>query len=679
MTVEGPESGMAQAQTTKASSRVFISYASQDTTVAGAVVEALERDGVACWIAPRDVRAGALYADAIVRAISDAEALVLVLSSSSIASAHVGKEVERASSKRRPLIALRIDDAPLSPALEYFLSESHWVDARAGGMDAALAKLIAAIREPDRTAPGIVPAATPATSAATVSARSPKSRRKRILLVAGTAVVTVALAALLADKFWPSTRGSAQRPGAAANYVVSEKSIAVLPFTDMSEKKDQEYFSDGLSEELIDMLTKIPDLRVPARTSSFYFKGKSEDIPTIARRLMVAHVLEGSVRKSGDHLRVTAQLIRADSGFHIWSETYDRQLDDVFKLQDEIATAVVSALKLKLAAMPSAKDRQTSNPDAYDQYLIGRQLLSGGNWEVDRSAAEAFQRAVDLDPNYALAWAGLAKASFWADLSAWGLTESTAEHIAALQNVRATADKAVALAPDLAAGYMTRGFTRSLGQYDYEGAGEDIRRALVLEPENSDALFTYADAVLMPTGRLDEAATAVEKALKSDPLNAVYWRLLGLLEVFRGDYRAARAALKRSLEINPLQSDTAAYVAYSFLLEGQPAIARRESERAAVEGYRQQGAALAEHDLGHATEAKQWLTDVIAKNGDAMSFQIAEIYAWWGDKDSAFQWLEKAHVVHDPGLTFAKSDPLLRSLRADPRYGAFLRTMKLSE
>src|ERR1700722_897822 len=263
MTAEGPESGKAQpptdsppaAQARKASSRVFVSYASQDARVAADLVAAPGRPGgVVCWIAPRDVKAGAVYADAIVRAISDAEALVLVLSANSVVSAHVGKEVERASSKRHPLIALRIDDAPLSPALEYFLGESHWVDARAGGMDAALTKLIAAIREPVRNAPGIIPPRTPATSAGT--AQPPDARRNRILLVAGLAVVAVALGALLADKFWLAKWGSAQQPDAVANAVVSEKSIAVLPFTDMSEKKDQEYFSDGLSEELIDMLTK---------------------------------------------------------------------------------------------------------------------------------------------------------------------------------------------------------------------------------------------------------------------------------------------------------------------------------------------------------------------------------------------------------------------------------------
>jgi len=250
---------------------VFISYASRDAGVATALVESLERHGIACWIAPRDVDAGAPYADSIVRAISGAKALVLVLSENSVASMHVSKEVERASSKRRPVIALRIDDAPLSPALEYFVGESHWIDARAGGMDAALAKLISAIRKSAPTAPGVVAPVT--LSAGEAPAAHREGRRSQMLLATGLAVVAVAIGALLADKFWPAKHVARQQPGAPATSgapdiapgttAIPDKSVAVLPFLDMSEKKDQEYFSDGLSEELIDMLTKIPDLRVP--------------------------------------------------------------------------------------------------------------------------------------------------------------------------------------------------------------------------------------------------------------------------------------------------------------------------------------------------------------------------------------------------------------------------------
>jgi adenylate cyclase len=232
--------------------------------------------------------------------------------------------------------------------------------------------------------------------------------------------LSLALAYFVVDKFWLSKRITTERPAATVATVapaspapaaaVSDKSVAVLPFVDMSEKKDQEYFSDGLSEELIDMLTKIPDLRVPARTSSFYFKGKSEDIPTIARRLMVAHVLEGSVRKSGMTLRITAQLVRADNGYHLWSQTYDRKLDDIFKVQDDIAGAVVSALKVSLAESSTLKVTTPKNTEAYTLYLQGRAIyrIAGNKAQFD-SAAEYMRQAIKADSTFAEAWAWLAR------------------------------------------------------------------------------------------------------------------------------------------------------------------------------------------------------------------------------------------------------------------------------
>jgi serine/threonine protein kinase/tetratricopeptide (TPR) repeat protein len=488
-------------------------------------------------------------------------------------------------------------------------------------------------------------------------------------------VILTAAAAILATMSYAIYRES-RAPvtvSVAATNLVNDKSIAVLPFVDMSEHRDQEYFSDGLSEELIDKLTNVADLRVPARTSSFYFKGKQTTIADIAKALGVAHVLEGSVRKSGDTLRVTAQLIRVDNGYHVWSETYDRKLEDLFKVQDEIATAVVGALKLKLLEPPSMKDRQTAIPAAHDQYLIGRQLLSGGNYTVDRNAAEAFRRAVNLDPNYASAWAGLAEATLDADPT------SVAEFNAMRQEAQTAADKAIALRPDLADGYIARGYIRSLHLRDFQGADEDFRRALSIDPENSDALYRYSNSVLMPTGRLDEAVAMAEQAVKSDPLNADAWARLGGNQFYRGEYLAARESWQRSLEINPRQSWVASSVALTFLLMGEPAKALPMSQGASDEEFRLQGAALAEHDLGNVKAAEQRLDELIAKHADDSAFQISQVYAWWGDRGKAFQWLDRAYAQHDSGVAIVKVDPLLKSLRPDPRYKAFLHKMNLPE
>ena len=680
MTAEGPESGKAQpptdsppaAQARKASSRVFVSYASQDARVAADLVAALERHGVVCWIAPRDVKAGAVYADAIVRAISDAEALVLVLSANSVVSAHVGKEVERASSKRHPLIALRIDDAPLSPALEYFLGESHWVDARAGGMDAALTKLIAAIREPERNAPGIIPPRTPATSAGT--AQPPDARRNRILLVAGLAVVAVALGALLADKFWLAKRGSAQQPGAVANAVVSEKSIAVLPFTDMSEKKDQEYFSDGLSEELIDMLTKIPELRVPARTSSFYFKGKQATIADIAKALGVAHVLEGSVRKSGTTLRITAQLIRVDNGYHLWSETYDRKLDDIFKIQDEIAGAVVTALRVHLLPMqqPSAEEElRPGNLAAYNLYLQGRQSYNQGNAAGYQGAVTAFQAATALDSHYAAAYAALAVAQLWvADSSG-----STADYESAL----AAAEKAIALAPVLASAYSARGFVRAGYLLDFVGAQADLDKAVVLNPNDANVLHRSA-LMLAFLGKLSAAIAREQQALARDPLSTEICMRLAFFLVANHQLAEARVLYEKALAIAPNSVRAHFHLGELALLEDHPEQALAIFRQTELGPFSLEGQAEAEYSLGHLDESQRILEQLIAKYGNISAYQIASVYAWAGDKDRAFEWLQKAYTQHDAGLVFVKVDPGLRGLvRSDPRYEALLRKMKLPE
>jgi TolB-like protein len=296
-----------------ASSDVFVSYASQDAAVANSIVESLESQGLRCWMAPRDVKPGAQYADAIVRAINEAKAVVLVMSASAVVSSHVGKEIERASSKRKHIIAFRIDTAPLNHALEYFLSESQWIDVLELGMTVALVKLKEAMGQ------GSV-----ASSRAASPGGRPDGVRKR-LVVAAAVVIVVGVSVAAGLHFWTPNRSGAQPasvrvsgPGVsgAPNVGIPEKSVAVLPFVDLSEAKDKEYFADGMSEEIIDLLTKIPGLTVIGRTSSFEFKGRNEDVRTIGAKLNAAYVLEGSVRNSGDQLRISAQLINSKTGAH---------------------------------------------------------------------------------------------------------------------------------------------------------------------------------------------------------------------------------------------------------------------------------------------------------------------------------------------------------------------------
>jgi TolB-like protein/Flp pilus assembly protein TadD len=462
-------------------------------------------------------------------------------------------------------------------------------------------------------------------------------------------------------------------PQKVAAPVSEGPSIAVLPLVNLSSDKEQEYFSDGLTEELLNLLAKVPGLRVAARTSTFAFKGKNEDIGVIAQKLRVAHVLEGSVRKAGDQIRITTQLIKAADGYHLWSETYDRKLTDVFAVQDEIAKAVVAALQLKLMQAPTSKDRRTGSAEAYNQYLLGKEFLRRNNVDGFHRALQAYQKAVALDPGYAPAWAGLAVATFWVADAAESLEALTAGQDQAVQ----AANKAIAHGPDLPDGYAARGFVGVHIQWDWEGSRADFERALALRPDDPDTLAAYATVVLRPMARLPEAIVTLRKAVESDPLNPRIWGALGNSLAANNQRGPAREAFNRSLEISPDQSFTAYNLSMTFLVDGQPAAALAAAERSTNEVFRLAGAALAQHDLGRAKEAQQALDQLIARWGHSVAYQIAQIFAWRGEQDRAFDWLERAVKQRDGGLVNVKVDPLLRRLRGDPRYAAVLRKMNL--
>jgi TolB-like protein/Tfp pilus assembly protein PilF len=501
--------------------------------------------------------------------------------------------------------------------------------------------------------------------------REPASAKKhRWALGAGAGLILVALA-VLAGRLRLRDEG----PGKGA------PSIAVLPFADMSAQKDQEYFSDGIAEEILNALAQVPGLRVAARTSAFAFKGKNEDTGAIADKLHVATILEGSVRKAGDRIRITTQLINATDGYHLWSETYDRKLTDVFAVQDEIARAVVAALKLKLLQAPDSKDRRTAEPEAHNQYLLGRQFYLHNNVDGFRRAVQAYEKAVQLDPGYAPAWAGFALAEFrLADLGGGGDAATLAERqrfADGLRQALEAAEKAVRLGGDHADGYLTRGYLRAFINFDWEGARADLERGLSLKPGDADALNIYAAALLTPVGRLREAAAALRKAAELDPLNAEVWSSLGFVLVMSGELDAGREALTRSLEISPEQATTPIRLAYAFLTEGKPAAALEASQRSTDVAFRLFGAALAEHDLGNPGKSQRALDEIIQRWPYVAAYQIAEVYAWRGEKDAAFAWLQRASEQNDGGLITFKVDPLLRKLRGDPRYAALLKRLHL--
>jgi TolB-like protein/Tfp pilus assembly protein PilF len=672
---------------------VFISYASQDAQAAKRICAALRAADIEVWFDQSELRGGDVWDRQIRQQIHDCRLFMPIVSANTEARAegYFRREWKLAVDRTHDLservaflVPIVIDSTPEAKAdVPDAFRHVQWTRLSDGSASPAFVERIQRLITPVPSS--ALPAATAPPDYRTPQLSTTTNGRHRVARVtlwALSGVVALGLAYFVADRFWLSKHTSAERPAAAvapaltlAMPAIPEKSVAVLPFVDMSEKKDQEYFSDGLSEELIDMLTKVPELRVPARTSSFYFKGKQATIADIAKALGVAHVLEGSVRKSGNILRITAELIRVDNGYHVWSETYDRKLDDIFKMQDEIAAAVVAALKIKLRATRDSKDGQTSIPEAYDQYLIGRGVLRRDDWRFAQRAVDAFQKAIALDPGYVAAWSGLSAAKD--DLAQTATT--IAEHDARDQEALAAANKAIAAGPDVPDGYAARAALRAYGLWDFEGAAEDFRRASTLAPGDVRIRMSGVYSVLWPTGRLDEALATAKNMSDIDPLNSAAWNALGWTQYFHGDYRGAVTSFKRSIEITPDQSRAAAGLAVCYLLEGQPALALSLSQQPTQETFRLLVAALAEHDLGHMNEAKAKLDELITKHGQASAFQIAQVYAWEGDKDRAFAWLDKAYTQHDGGLTLVKVDPLLRGLRSDPRYKALLRKMKLPE
>jgi TolB-like protein len=649
---------------------VFISYASADVAVADSIVASLESHGVGCWIAPRDVRAGALYAEAIIRAISDAKALILVLSANSVASAHVGKEVERASSKRHPVIALRIDEAPLSPALEYFLSESHWIEARAGGMEAALAKLIAAIREPQRTAPAVIPIGATGVSAGAAPGARPKSRN-RMLFAAGVAVLMMTLSVLLVAR-WIGKQSAARQPTTAASDVVGDMSIAVLPFTDMSEKKDQEYFADGIAEEVLDRLAKVPGLKVVGRASSFQFSGKSADLASIGTALGVAYLLEGSVRKDADRVRVTAQLMQARTGSQRWSDRFDSDLVDVLNVQDTIAIEIARALQIAVEA-DTVPHSTVKSPQVLEAYLRGLESENRQSRESSEAAVADYQQALTLDPAFAPAAISIARVESFIGAEGWLPTRI------AFERAREAAQLAQRLTPKSPEPHLWMARIHTYHDWDWAGADRELQLAFALGPRDTYGA-QVACQLAAARGQWDEARQLAIEAIERDPLSPDAHMFLGWnVYLHTGQLPEAEQSFRRGLRIAPKWGSGQYFLGEALMLQGRLEAALAEFQKENVDDGRLEGSAMALFAAGRKAESDSQLAEAIRRNGTSWPSETARMYAFRGEKDRAFEWLDRAYELRDPDIYTFKGDPLFKNLENDPRYKAFLRKMNLPE
>lgn len=679
---------------------VFLSYASEDGSAAQRICDALRAAGVEVWFDRSELRGGDVWDQRIRREIHDCALFVPVISAHSDAR-HEGYfrrewrlAVERAgdmSDRVAFLLPVVIDEtSDLRADVPDRFRAVQWTRLPSGETPPVFVERVQKLLVPD--APTRAAASMP--SGPTVAPPSKPSLHptwpSNTVLWAISALLAIGLAYLIAGRLWHpqhwqaapgSQKGASStsaNPSTAGAFNPPPHSIAVLPFLNMSGDKDQEYFSDGLSEELLNSLARINELQVAARTSSFYFKGKDADLNAIAHKLNVASLLEGSVRRSGHTVRVTAQLNNAVTGYHLWSETYDRDFKDVLKLQTEIATAVANALKITLLGDLAAKIEVggTRNPAAFDAYVRALKTHYDSVSERDeQTAIDGFTKAVRLDPEYALAYAGRSLALSSA-VSYWASKASTIRP--SLDRALADGRKTIALAPGLAEGHLALASAHE-ASLEFTRAGEEYERALALAPGNARVLRDYGNfAVFM--GRSDSALRMLRSAAALDPLNYTGHMLLGVGLQTQRRYSEAIGAFSDALALAPDASDARTSLGIAQYLIGDPQAARSSCEKAREDfDNRPQCMALAYHKLGRRADAEDALAELKARWGDSGPTVYAVVYAQWGDSTKALEWLDTALRLRSPGLEALKTDPLLDPVRAEPRFQAIERALKFPD
>jgi TolB-like protein/Flp pilus assembly protein TadD len=623
-------------------SPVFLSYATADRPLAEAACAALEAGGLRCWMAPRDITPGADWGQAIVEAIGKSRALVLVLSSAANASRQIPREVERAVHFGVPIVPFRIEAVEPAAGLSYFISTAHWLDALPPPPAAHLPRLVVAMRrllgQPEPAEPGAAAGIDPGTSSA-----SP-----------------------------PATRVGSRRPARVA-------ALAVLPFVNLSGEPENEYFSDGITEELINTFTKVPALRVASRTSAFAFKGKRRDVREIGRKLNVSAVLEGSVQRTDDRLRLTAQLFDVTEGLHVWSESYDRPLADVFEVQDELSRSIVDALELKLVGERPLAKLPTASLDAYQLYLRGRYFLNTGSPDALQKAAACFEQSIQADSEYARAYCGLAESYHM--LAVDGALP-TGE---AYAKAKPAAQRALELDDQLADAHLSAACVALYGDWNFAEAERELRRAIELNPAQAQAHYQLGWCLLM-LGRTDEAAAAARRAIELEPLSPVIHARAGHILTYAGRPEEGAANGLQALELDPNLAAAFETLAAAYLQQH-----RYEEAKSAL----RQATALPGSPTAFLLP---YMHAVLLERAEAMrllqaldleapgrptrlghnSLYVACAYAALGEKDEAFRWLEWAYADRSPAILLVNAERAFDPLRSDPRFAALVRRIGLA-
>ena len=479
-----------------------------------------------------------------------------------------------------------------------------------------------------------------------------------------------------------SIRRALERGETAKPVSAKVVSIAVLPFVNRSASADDEYFSEGLADELLNVLAKIKGLRVSARASSFHFKGKNLPLGEIGKALNVATVLDGSVRKSGKRVRISVQLVEISDGYHLWSETYDRTLDDIFAVQDDIARSVVKELRTRLLGEEAGSDAsvqvkaevaraakgRTTDAEAHRLYLQARNLIDRSTAEDMAKGIDYLKQALRLDPKFALAWAELGRAhSHEAD---WGWAPS----VGGYERAREAVQRALSLDPDLAEGHAGLAWIQLLHDWDWVGAEASVRRALELAPGDAEVL-RRAGELARSLGRTDEAIGFFRRALEQDPLNAAAYHALGTVLHYSNRFTESEPAFRKALELAPQRAGSRASLSLTLLALGRGEEALTEATREPTEWARLWSLAIIHDAMGRRMESDSALQELIERRANDSAAQIAEVYATRGGFDAAFEWLERAYLQRDSGISDPKSNSELRSLHDDPRWGVFLKKM----
>jgi len=695
----GPQSAEPASTATGA---VFLSYASQDAEAAQRICKALRGAGIKVWFDQSELRGGDTWDRQIRERIHDCRLFIALISAHTEARdegyfRHEWKlAIERThhmSDKKPFLVPVVIDDTrERGASVPDKLHEVQWTRLPGGETPPEFIARINRLLSPEPPTAARLPADAAASSAAIPVTTGRPSPVSRALQGAVAVLVLAALVYLLADKFSgakhaaseplgtpneaaASPSGTPSAPSATAAFTPPPHSIAVLPFVNMSGDKEQEYFSDGLTEEILNALVRVNELQVTARTSSFSFKGKDSDIGAIAHKLNVGAILEGSVRRSGHTVRITTQLVNAVTGFHLWSETYDRDLRDVLKLQTEIATAVAGALKVTLLSDVAMKSELggTSNPAALDAYLRGvRAYPDATNGEDLLSAAASYTEAIRLDPGFARAFAARSYAlSYYAANWATG----NAVHDGFIKGGE-DARHAVALAPELAEGHHALAFF--LGQtLEFRRAEEEYARATALAPGSAEIVW---EAGLFATqmGRTEAGLAALRRATELDPVTEGTQETYGYALYLARRYEAALTAYGHAISLAPDQRALRAARGLVYYALGDFESARSScQDDSGVDSLVCLSAAY--EKVGRHADAQATLGRFMKLRGDADAYAYAEIYAQWGDTGKGLEWLETALRLRDSGFVLLKTDPLMDPLRSEPRFQAVMRELKFPD